>query len=312
MNSYIIGVDIGGTSERFVIYDIKKKEFSTIIKNDFVHTGDAVTEVDKNLCWAIDSIIEEMTESGMELLGIGISTAALFDRQTGQVTIWPNNRTWDNFPLKEYLFKRYHVNIFMEDDSNCAALGEYWELNDAKINSLIYITISTGISCGIILNHSLYIGQHGWAGEIGHICVQEQGVKCVCGKVGCLQAFASGPAIVASYCETSQSKQGEYTLSEIGALAQNGDQNAIYAFKIAANYIAQMIEVLSIILDISDFVLGGGVLNTGSILIDEIERNVFRRLEGSNRKIKLMYSKLKDKNGLVGAVKLCLSALNVD
>lgn len=306
MNEFLIGIDIGATSIRFIAYIIREDKFFQYKKIRFIRIGEPQAEVEENLCHAIDEILSKNISEGMELVGIGISTAALFYRDTGQIKTWPNNHVWDSFPLKDYLRKRYGVEIYLEDDSNCAALGEYWKGKGKGFKSFIYITISTGISCGIILNEALYIGTHGWAGEIGHIIVKKNGPNCTCGKKGCLQAIASGPGIQANYAINNKDAFNKYSLPQIAELARKGEDNAKQVFEAAGHHIAKMMGIMLMIFDIPNFILGGGVIKVGGVLTNMIEENINQCLVGMNRDINISYSDLQDINGLYGAVKLCL------
>jgi glucokinase len=306
MGEFCVGIDIGGTSIRFCVYDADKKYVTEpILKKRFMRLGDAKEEIEKNICEAMDNIISDHKAYGMTLRSIGISLAALFERSSGNITLWPNNQVWNGFPFRSYLEDRYKVRILLEDDSNCAALGEQWKGEGVNKSSFVYITISTGISCGIIINKKLYYGVNGWAGEIGHISLKDDGPECVCGKVGCFQALASGPAIVSLYRENTGSDKSITSVEDIARYALNDDTIALKAFQEAAFYIAKMIGMLVAILDIDTIILGGGVIKTGKFFKDFIMEYI-KKIYGANRKIEILFSELHDINGIYGALKLCI------
>ncbi|WP_150267069.1 ROK family protein [Paenibacillus tepidiphilus] len=306
MSEFILGVDIGGTSIRFCIYNVAQDCVEgSLVKRTFIHLEHAAAEVEANLFQPIDQIVQSYETAGIRLRAIGVSSAALFDRKHGVITVWPNNPLWNGFPLRTCLEQRYHVNVYMEDDSNCAALGEQWKGRGARLHSFIYITLSTGISCGIITDDQLYPGKHGWAGEIGHIAMLENGPTCVCGKKGCLQALASGPAIVSAYCEQSGIDPALISLEELAKRASANDIAALEAFRKAGHYVARMIEILVAVLDIDSIVIGGGVLKAGEFykaILEEATDNLL----GNTRKVDILFSELQDLNGIYGAVKLCM------
>src|SRR5690606_15913905 len=109
----------------------------------------------------------------------------------GNIIRWPNHPRWNGFELKSFLENEFQVAVMLEDDANTAALGEFCFLQAHDISNMAFITVSTGIGCGLIVNKQLYTGDNGWAGEIGHIQLDPNGPECTCGKKGCLQALAS-------------------------------------------------------------------------------------------------------------------------
>ncbi len=309
-----MGIDVGGTNIRTAIYDETSNKITDIRKVAFLKSGNPKTEVDNNLCNVITTIIEEKAKENKMLGGIGLSVASLFDRLTGCITIWPNNKTWDQFPLKEYLLRIFDVPILMEDDANSAAFGEHSLGAGRGYNNLAYITIGTGIGCGLVLNNTLYIGSNGWAGEIGHVIVIDDGPVCKCGMRGCLQSVASGPAILRNYNgmirNNSSVTDAALGLGDVVNLAKKGDWLAIKAFSQAAEYIGRMAASLVMLLDVSIIVLGGGVSQVGDILIKPVSETLNTLISNFNRNVVIENSYLRDNSGVYGALALIYKLIN--
>lgn len=314
MNSFLLGIDVGGTNIRIASFDASVNRISDIKKFVLKRTGDPVTEINDNLCKPIIQAIEEKQREGKELKGIGLSVASLFERESGKITIWPNNRVWDGFPLKEYLTLKFNVPVVMEDDANSAALGEHLMGAGRGYRNFAYITIGTGVGCGLILNDSLYIGSNGWAGEIGHIRITEKGPECVCGMKGCLQSLISGPALLKKFNEVKcpqNFKTGKpFSLEEIVGMAERGDSDAKGLFSQAGVHIGNVITGLVMLLDISTIILGGGVANSGDLLLKPASNTVNTCLKKFNRDINIKKAQLGEKSGAIGALGLIYENIN--
>ncbi len=147
--------DIGGTSVRYsYCQDINEKNL-TISKKNFVRCNNAFDEIRVNIC-------EIINDSPYLVEGIGISIPANIDRYTGVVISWPNNKKWNGINLLENLKKIYEFPITIEDDANCGAIGEYVNIENFY-NNMAYITLGTGIGCGLILNKENFKGEDGFA-----------------------------------------------------------------------------------------------------------------------------------------------------
>jgi glucokinase len=310
LNGFFIGMDIGGTHVRIVSCDEAGNEISAVKKVPFVKYGNAETEVVENLCKLIEAAICEKSMENKQLKGIGIALAALFSRKNGDITVWPNNKTWDGFPVKDYLTKRFNVPVLLEDDANSAALGEHFAGAGRGYDNFAYITVSTGIGCGLILNGSLYIGSTGWAGEIGHIKVVEDGPECSCGEKGCLQSVASGPALLRKFKGTQTFKDCSNAealdLKEVARFAKMGLSDASGLFAEAGEHIGKMAASLVMVLDLQAIILGGGVMEAGDVLLESINTTLNVYLKSFKRDIKVIKSQMGDNNGPIGALNLII------
>lgn len=303
MGDFFIGIDMGGTNIRAIYYDVESKQVSKIYKKEIRHSCDVFKEAKDNLIYLIHKVCGDKKEGS--LLGIGIALAALFERKTGIITEWSNNNKWKGFPIKMYLEEYFGVPVVLEDDANSAALGEQYAGEGKGCTDFIYITVSTGIGCGIIINGKLLLGTHGWSGEIGHIRVTDRDIICTCGNKGCLQAISSGKGILERYKEISFCKKIEeknnLKLETVSELADRGVENAVKVFQDAGFYLGKAIGNTVMMLDVNRVILGGGVMHAERFIFNSIWDGINYSLQ-TRRNIEVVCSKLQDKNGLLGAL----------
>lgn len=287
-----IGFDIGGTNVRYALSSNLAAPINRSFRKSFSKTGEPCSEVEKNICQVI--------EQYGEIEGIAISLAANIDRSTGIVRTWSNNPCWNNYHFIGHLKEKFKVPIVVEDDANCGAMGEFYGLSCSSKN-MVYISVGTGIGCGIIINGELFVGDNGMAGELGHITImqKEEMLLCGCGQVGCLQSLISGKALLKQY--NSNSNKCIETVKEVTDRALAGDTNAqdlLYLFK---KKLIDVIYNLSMIFDISTFVIGGGVGTINYDVFSEIEEVVNDRLKRFKKSLRLYGSKFGEFSGIQGA-----------
>ena len=296
-----IGIDLGGSNVRGIALKGAQRRLSNIYKYTFLRMKKVYDEVDKNIVQLIKNICCDYPES--KLGGIGIALAAIYDRKSGCIVKWPNHIKWNGFPIIDYLNEIFQVPIILEDDANAAALGEQFAGLGKGVSNFIYFTISTGIGCGIVANGNLIVGEHGWAGEIGHIRVSKNPqITCKCGAIGCLQAIASGPAILENYFRIKHMNNiFEYpcTLADVVERAQQGETYAQKVFYQAGIAVGNVLANLIMILDSSRIIVGGGVTNAGKWIMDPIKEGINENLQG-RRNIDVVKSELCDINGVIG------------
>jgi predicted NBD/HSP70 family sugar kinase len=129
-----------------------------------------------------------------QVIGIGIGVPGPVNFEIGQLVNPPLMPAWDSFSIRDYLREDYAAPVFVDNDVNLMALGELWRLKRSLSNFLV-IKVGTGIGCGIVCHGEVYRGAAGSAGDVGHICVDQEGPLCHCGNLGCVEAMAAGPAI---------------------------------------------------------------------------------------------------------------------
>src|SRR5690349_11896304 len=186
-------IDLGGTNVRAIIAGLDGRVLGDRIQPSNAHEG-----LDATLGSIIEALNAAAAEARVEvgsLAGLGICSAGWVDSENGIVPAAPQLPGWHNVPLTDIMRERTGVRAWLENDANAAALGEHVFGAGEGARHLVYITVSTGIGGGIIVDGKLYGGAKGSAGEIGHTVIDPAGPLCGCGNYGCLESLASGTAI---------------------------------------------------------------------------------------------------------------------
>ena len=177
MKKYVIGIDVGGTNIKFgLVSPSGKVVFRSRLGTDKLMVNK--NKLIKNIIKEIEIILEENSLTRKDILGIGIGLPGLIDPKKGIVNFLPNIPGWKNVPLKTIMEKALKIPIFIENDVNLIALGE-WKFGAGKgYKNLICMTLGTGVGSGLILNNQLYRGEGYVAGELGHMPLNEKGPRC--------------------------------------------------------------------------------------------------------------------------------------
>lgn len=203
---YLLGHDIGGTKLAVTVAEQNGK---------ILHKVRRPTEAERGPRAVVASLVdmsrEAMARAALapeDLAGVGVSCGGPLDTETGVVYAPPNLPGWDEVPLKAWLESALALPVFVENDANASALAE-WSFGAGRgCRHMVYMTMSTGIGGGIILDGRLYRGPGDTAGEVGHMTIVENGPVCGCGKRGCLEALCSGPSIARRAREKAQAEPG--------------------------------------------------------------------------------------------------------
>jgi glucokinase len=284
----VIGVDIGGTKIAAGLVgpsgSIEYQARVPMICNDGAASGLAA------VISAIDAVTAKLHENGSAAVvrGIGICSPGPLDPNTGIVINPPNLPCWRNFPLAAEISRVYCLPVRLDNDANAAALAEaVWGAGQGYRN-VFYATIGTGIGTGIIFDRHIYHGRTGAAGEGGHVTVDYRGPRCGCGKRGCIEALASGPAIA----KRAQEKIKENPIADSAMLRlANGNigcvtseivgQAYIIGDAVAKDVLRETIELLALwlgsmvdILEPDVMIIGGGVASILRPLFEEIRERI--------------------------------------
>src|ERR1700741_1742195 len=197
---YIVGGDLGGTHMVAGAMPVDGSREIAMHTTPTLAEGGAGAVVDRIAGMIEQVIAQTMAETGAkrsDFIGVGIGSPGPLNRAKGIVIVTPN-LGWKNFSLRDEISNRVHLEATLDNDANCATLGEFW-CGAAKGGwNVIGMTLGTGIGGGLILEGKLYHGSSDVAGEIGHTSIDSTGRRCKCGNYGCLEAYASGPAIAES------------------------------------------------------------------------------------------------------------------
>ncbi|MGB9665547.1 MAG: ROK family protein, partial [Ignavibacteria bacterium] len=184
MKQYIIGIDVGGTSIKFGLVK-ENKILSELSLPTFAFKNSQ--KVLMQVAIGLEQILKQVPKN--EVKGIGIGFPGKVDSEKGVVISAPNFNNWKNVPVRKKLLK-FGYPVFIDNDANCAALGELIFGRGKNLENFIMVTLGTGVGGGIIINKKLFRGESGGAGEIGHITIDYSGPFCKCGKRGCVEAYA--------------------------------------------------------------------------------------------------------------------------
>lgn len=305
----LAGIDVGGTNLRVGLGIRKEGEIDLTRMQSFPvpNLGSSIDDVEA-ICQLVRNCLKEegLVFSADSVLGV--SMAAQFSRQTGQITRWPNRPEWNGVPFRQILETNLGIKVCLEDDANCAALAERFMGHGKGVDNFLYLTVSTGIGSGLVLNGKLYTGSHGWAGEAGHMVVMADGPLCGCGRRGCLQALASGPALLRRAKELAAEagvRVPESTnLQEIVTRASTGTPWALQVFREAGRTLGMALANLQILLDFSLIILGGGVTEGGDVVLEPIRQQLEAELTVTGQEVRVEVSKLAGRNGVLGALYL--------
>lgn len=169
---------------------------------------------------ALEQALRQANVTLEQVAGIGIGAPGPLDSRTGVVYTPPNMPGWEALPLRQLFAQRYNVPVYVENDANAAALGEFLFGAGQDCQHIVYLTISTGIGGGVIVDSRLLTGASGAAAELGHMTVDWHGERCTCGNTGCLEYIASGTGIARRANQLIQAGQGNELLAFAHQLAQ--------------------------------------------------------------------------------------------
>ncbi len=268
--SPILGVDIGGTKVAVGLVS-REGKILTRGRKPMVANGTAEAGL-QAVAGAIDSMAAAAAPDG-GFHGIGICAPGPLDPKTGVVLNPPNLPCWRNFPLAEKVVEMYHVPVKVDNDANAAALAETRWGAARGFRYVFYATIGTGIGTGIVLDGRIYHGNTGSAGEGGHVSIDYRGPRCNCGKLGCIEILAAGPAIGArarskfkdnasrrsAILDLANGKITAITSEMVGKAYATGDALAREILQETVDLLTPWLGNIVDLLDPDVLVMGGGV-----------------------------------------------------
>jgi glucokinase len=268
MQTFAIGVDLGGTNLRIAAVDESGKLLEKLTLGTEVKRGRDL--VIKDMCDAIEQVRTKYKSSG-ELSGIGIGVPGFIDMETGMVMRSPNLADWTNFPVREVIEKQLGTHVILENDANVAAMGEKWLGAGREVEHMAMYTLGTGVGGGLVFNGRLWHGMTGMAGELGHFNIYPDGHPCGCGSRGCLEQYASATAVVRMAREAIARKDAseelvrlendpvQFTSRSIYNLTVQGDESAKRIFENVGRALGIGIGAMVNALNLPMYVIGGGV-----------------------------------------------------
>lgn len=306
-----IGIDVGGTNVKIALVDSDGKiGYSNTIPTR-AEMGYEYTI--NNMKQAIRDLMTETKLSAKDIEGIGFGLPGQVDFKSGIVRLITNIPGWVEIPLAKMIEDEFHIPTRIDNDVRCAALGELNFGAGKGCENLICITVGTGIGSGLIINGRLVRGASNAAGEIGHIKLQmHDGPICGCGDTGCLEAFASGPSIVAmaeEYIMGGKSTKyremangGAITPFIVAEAAKAGDPVARRIFTRMGEYIGIGMTSVVNLLNPERIIVGGGVADAGDILLTPLKETIKKRaMKIAGETVQVVPAQLGNTAGVIGA-----------
>jgi glucokinase len=288
---FIVGIDLGGTN---IAGGVMPTDGTREIAMRMIPTlaQDGAGSVVDRIVRMIEDVIEQtQAETGADrsdFLGVGIGSPGPLDRARGVVIVTPN-LGWRDFPLRDEVASRVNLPATLDNDANCATLGEFWCGAAKGGRNVVGLTIGTGIGGGLILDGKLYHGASDAAGEIGHTTIDSNGRRCKCGNYGCLEAYASGPAIAERARELLQVEHdsvlheltegdvSRITAATVYEAAKRGDPVALEVVRDTAGFLGVGLSALINVFNPDTVVVAGGVTQAGDLLFDPLRAEIKRR-----------------------------------
>jgi len=311
---YILAIDLGGTKIAVGLVNFKGKIVKKIVEP---------TEIKKGPKGIINQIFQMADKllNKEKIQAIGLGVAGPLDIKKGVVLFAPNLPNWHNVQIVKALKQHFQKPVYFNNDANAAALGEFLFGAGKKTKNMIYLTISTGIGGGIIINKKLYQGK-GNAGEIGHMIIDPNGPKCRCGNYGCLEAFSSGTSIVREakkhfkksslIWKLAKGKRKNINTQMVFEAYKNGDKLASQIILKSLNALAIGLVNLIHIFDPDKIILGGGVMENKKYILPFLKNFIKKKvMPGFKKNIKIETAKLKKDAGLIGAAALAITKRNL-
>ena len=310
--SHVIAVDIGGTKFIAAVVEDGGRILSRVYCPTLAHEGPR--KVIDRLILSIRSAAHKSGIDIGDMQGIGVAAAGIIDLNKGLIIESPNLPHWRNIKLIDILYKKFGGPIYLVNDASAAALGEFHLGAGHGVSNMVYLTVSTGIGGGIIINGDLYEGSDGCAGEFGHMIVDTDGPECKCGSRGCLEALASGTAIArmargrlentdgSLLSEMNQGSADNITSVMVASAARRGDLLSNEVVKLAGRYLGIGLANIVNIFNPDMIVIGGGVSKMGELILKPARKTMKEHaFKLPARRVSVVKSRLGENAGVIGA-----------
>lgn len=310
---WIVGVDIGGTNLSAGLVSVEDGEVRGFRTRPTNAHGGADTVVRRVLELVEEATAEVLGEDRRGLLGVGVGSPGPLNRATGVVLETPN-LGWRDFPLRDRIAEAVGLPATLDNDANCATYGEWWKGAGRGVDTLVGLTLGTGIGGGIVLSGELYHGASDVAGEIGHMTINYGGRRCACGNYGCLEAYASGPNIAARAVEGIRAGASSALVEMVDGDLDRVSARTVYEAALAKDryardILAETARMLGVgiaslvnVLNPEVVVVAGGVTRAGEHLFEPLREEVRRRsFRAASDVCRIVPAELPDTSGVVGA-----------
>lgn len=311
MAKYSFGVDVGGTTIKMGLFDtegnvLDKWEIKTRTENGGVNVLPDVAD-------AVKGKMQEKSIAQEDVVGVGIGVPGPVDAKG--VVYKCVNLGWGVLNINEELSRLLDgMPVKGGNDANVAALGEMWKGGGQGFESIVVVTLGTGVGGGIIMDGEILTGARGAAGEIGHIHVNDEETEvCGCGNKGCLEQYTSATGIVrlanrklAGNTKPTCLKMGEVSAKDVWDAVKAGDEVALEIAEEFGEYLGKGLASIACVVNPEAFVIGGGVSKAGEVLLGYIRKNYTPYVFHASRDVQFTLATLGNDAGIYGAAKLVL------
>jgi glucokinase len=304
----VFGIDIGGTHLRVALADEQGRVLD--IRKTDTDSGSGPEPAVRVMADMMRGLVQDRGWELSRVGAIGVGAPGPSDFEEGVVFTPPNLPKWRNVPLARMLTDATGIPTFLQNDANMAAYGELHQGAGKGARDMLFVTVSTGIGGGIVIDGHLYSGAGGTAGEVGHMVIDPNGPQCHCGARGCLEQMASGTAIarmarerLAKLEESSLATLPEVSATDVAEAAVKGDALALAVLHDAGWFLGLGLGSLLNILDPEILVLGGGAIQAGPSFLEPMRDGTrFQAFPSTYSHVRIVTAALGQDAGLVGAV----------
>jgi len=310
MAEVAIGIDLGGTN---IKAGAVSPQGDVVVRRRLPTRADGGPDmVADRIAEAARACMEALEGTAAAVLGVGVGSPGTIRFQQGVVTFAPNLPGFHDVPLRDMVAERMGLPCVLENDANAAAVAEQWVGAGQGADSLVMLTLGTGIGGGIVLEGRVWHGTSGAAGEIGHMSINPDGPACGCGNRGCIEAYASATAIVRRMDEAIEAgaatslagRTGNFTSRDVYEAAVAGDAAARENVETTGRYLGVAVSNLIHILNPMVVVLSGGVSAARDMLVAPLRDEVDRRtMAGSREGVQIRIAELGEEAGFIGAAR---------
>ena len=295
-NNLTLGIDLGGTQLRAAVINMQGEILSRAAVSTDVAGGP-------------NAIIAQMVKLSAEvcglysdrIIGAGVSSPGPLDLENGRTSELPTLPGWLDFPLRETLVQKLNLPVVLENDGVAAANGE-WKFGAGRgLNNLVYVTVSTGIGGGVVVDGHLMHGRRGMAGHVGHMMIDPDGPICGCGGRGCIEAIAAGPAFSAN-ARKAGFTDGKHAVEA----ARNGDPRAKALVEKEAEWLGYGFVSLLHLYSPDVLIVGGGMSSALDLMMHGIRNQIDHYAMPAFRNVEVVKAALGDNAGLIGAAALAM------
>lgn len=314
MKKYVFGVDIGGTTVKLGFFTVEgelleKWEITT-------RKDDGGRFILSDIAASVEAKIAEKGIDKEEVAGVGVGVPGPI-KDDGTV-LFCSNLGWGEFNVQTEVEKLLGLPAKIGNDANMAALGEMWQGGGKGYNSIVMVTLGTGVGGGIVVNGKMICGNNGAAGEIGHICVDDAETEtCGCGKKGCLEQYTSATGITRMTMQALNNSERPSKLrtvqyisaKEVFDAAKQGDDLALELVEKHGKILGKALAGVAGVCDPEAFIIGGGVSKAGTIITDTTAKYYQQYVLHSCRNTKFVLASLGNDAGIYGCAKAILAEM---